>query len=231
MSQDLALLCIQRQIEALSFLPAVVQSSEYKKIVELITNITTAEQKHNVFMAGVGKNANIASKISQTLSSLGVPSAALNVTHLAHGDFGMIRPGDVIIHISRSGTTKEMLDAIDHIRFIFPDVIQVLIHCKQGKPINPALDSELFIGAVKEGDEHELAPTTSTTALLCILDCISVQVSANIGFSRHDFLRFHPGGALGELLKAEQKALDSLTLDEPLIAENLNDSAHLSGEL
>jgi arabinose-5-phosphate isomerase len=96
-----------------------------------------------------------------------------------------------------------MLEAIKHIKLIRPSVTQILIHCKKDKPKNENVNVELFIGAVAEGDEFGLAPTTSTTALLCILDCISVQVSHNIDFKRLDFLKFHPDGALGAMLKAE----------------------------
>ena len=201
---ELATQCIDRQIAALSRLHGVIQTSEYKKIVQLVTNVAKQNYGCRVMIAGVGKNANIASKISETMASLGIPSFYLNVSHCGHGDFGFIGPNDVIIHISRSGTTREMLFAIDHIRQIRPLVSQVLIHCKKDKPLNQNVEIELFIGAVAEGDEFGLAPTTSTTALLCTLDCISVEVSHAIGFQRIDFLKFHPDGALGDMLKAEQ---------------------------
>lgn len=204
MSTNLALQCIERQVQALSILPEIVSTSpQYQQIVTMVAELSQANDGRRVLMAGVGKNSNIAAKISQTMASLGIPSMAINVSHLGHGDYGFIGKNDVIIHISRSGTTREMLEGIEHIKLIFPDVKQVLIHCKPSKPENLNVDVELCIGSVAEGDEHGLAPTTSTTALLCILDCISVQVSNLIGFERMDFLKFHPDGALGEMLKAE----------------------------
>jgi arabinose-5-phosphate isomerase len=204
MSTNLALQCIERQVQALSILPEIVSTSpQYQQIVTVVAELSQANDGRRVLMAGVGKNSNIAAKISQTMASLGIPSMAINVSHLGHGDYGFIGKNDVIIHISRSGTTREMLEGIEHIKLIFPEVKQILIHCKPSKAENLNVDIELCIGAVKEGDEHELAPTTSTTALLCILDCISVQVSNLIGFERMDFLKFHPDGALGEMLKTE----------------------------
>lgn len=200
---ELATQCIDRQIAALSRLHAVIETNEYRQIVQLVFNAAKSGVRR-VLMAGVGKNANIASKISQTMASLGIKSFPINVSHLGHGDYGMIGEDDLIIHISRSGKTCEMLEGIEHIKTILPGVIQILVHCKKDKPKNPFIEKELFIGAVAEGDEFGLAPTTSTTALLCILDCISVQVSHNIGFQRLDFLKLHPSGALGEMLKAEQ---------------------------
>ena len=216
MDNSLALTCIERQITALQELPAIVQASpEYQKIVQLVTDLAAGDFGNRVLMAGVGKNSNIASKISQTMASLGIPSLAINVSHLGHGDYGMISQNDVIIHISRSGTTREMLEAMEHIKFIRPLVTQVLIHCKKDKPKNPNVDVELFLPNVVEGDEHKLAPTTSTTALLCILDCISVQASANIEFTRLDFLKYHPDGALGDMLKAEQSKTRTKDKPEP----------------
>lgn len=203
-SLDLAKRCIDLQIAALQELPSVIDSQDYKDIVQMVTDVAESENGQRVLMAGVGKNSNIASKISQTMASLGLPSMALNVSHLGHGDYGFIGKNDLIIHISRSGTTREMLEAMEHISLIRPDVKQVLIHCKRNKPVNQFCVKELFLPNVVEGDEHALAPTTSTTVLLCVLDCISVQASANIGFERLDFLKFHPDGALGEMLKAEK---------------------------
>jgi D-arabinose 5-phosphate isomerase GutQ len=200
---SLATQCIDRQVSALARLHSVIETEEYKLVTELVTEIAKMEYTARVMIAGVGKNSNIASKISETMASLGIPSFYLNVSHCGHGDFGFIGHNDVIVHISRSGQTREMLEAIKHIKLIRPNVNQVLIHCKKDKPKNEDVNVELFIGAVAEGDEFGLAPTTSTTALLCILDCISVQVSHNIGFKRLDFLKFHPDGALGAMLKAE----------------------------
>lgn len=203
MDNTLATQCIDRQVAALARLHAVIETEEYQIITELVTEIAKMNFTARVMIAGVGKNSNIASKISETMASLGIPSFYLNVSHCGHGDFGFIGPNDVIIHISRSGQTREMLEAIKHIKLIRPNVNQVLIHCKKDKPKNEDVNIELFIGSVAEGDEFGLAPTTSTTALLCILDCISVQVSHNIGFKRLDFLKYHPDGALGAMLKAE----------------------------
>jgi len=200
---ELATQCIDRQVAALARLHAVIETAEYNQIVEIVTEVAKQNYASRVLIAGVGKNSNIASKIAETMASLGIPSFYLNVSHCGHGDFGFVGPNDVIIHISRSGQTREMMVAMEHLKLIRPDVVQILIHCKKDKPANKFADVELFIGAVAEGDEFGLAPTTSTTALLCTLDCISVQVSHNIGFKRLDFLKFHPDGALGEMLKAE----------------------------
>jgi len=201
----LATQCIDRQVAALEQLHAVIETKEYNSIIELVSKVAKMNYQARVVISGVGKNANIATKISETMASLGIPSMYLNAAHTGHGDFGFVGPFDIVIHISRSGNTQEMITTMEHLSVIRPEVVQILIHCKAGKPKNKFAAVELFIGAVAEGDEFGLAPTTSTTTLLCILDCISVEVSHNIGFKRLDFLKFHPSGALGEMLKKEQE--------------------------
>lgn len=210
-SRALACTNITRQAAAITNLFDVVDTAPYQEIVNLLTVWCRDRPFQNrIIITGVGKNANIAAKISETMASLGIQSMNLNTAHTGHGDFGFIGPNDVIIHISRSGTTREMLETIKHVKVIRPDVVQILIHCKPTKPKNTEVDIELCIGEAKEGDEHGLAPTTSTTALLCILDCIAIEVSHNMGFKRLDFLKLHPDGALGAMLTAEKAKLDQL---------------------
>jgi len=193
--------CIDKQISALENLYSVIHTEEYKQIIDFLSTFT--DYSRRIIIAGVGKNANIATKISETMASLGLSTMPLNITHCGHGDFGYISPDDCIIHISRSGQTQEMLDVINYVKIIRPNVKQILIHCKKDKPKSNA-DYELFIGTVIEGDKEGLAPTSSTTALLCILDCISVTLSDLKGFTRMDFLKYHPAGALGSMLAAEK---------------------------
>jgi D-arabinose 5-phosphate isomerase GutQ len=197
---NLAKHCIDNQIDAMHNLYQVIESDEYKEIIEFLSTFTDYTKR--IILAGVGKNANIAAKISETMASLGLPTMPLNITHCGHGDFGFIGTNDCIIHISRSGMTDEMIQVINYVKVIRPEVKQILIHCCKDKPESKA-DFELFIGSVVEGDREGLAPTSSTTALLCILDCISVTLSDLSGFNRKDFLKYHPAGALGAMLKEE----------------------------
>lgn len=194
---------ITKQIAALQNLYKVLVDPVYTEIVDLLTKVAQTQYLRRIILTGVGKNANIATKIAETMASLGIPAFYLNTAHTGHGDYGFIGHNDVIVHISRSGTTREMLETAAHTKLIRPNVKQVLIHCKPTKPVCEHMDLELCLGKVEEGDEHGLAPTTSTTALLCALDCISIQVSHNVGFERMDFLKLHPDGALGDMLKAE----------------------------
>lgn len=195
---------IDRQIAALQNLYYVIETAEYKTVLQLLKDMPKDYSKR-IILCGVGKNANIATKISETMASLGIPSMYMNTSHAPHGDFAYVGPEDIVIHISRSGKTEEMLMVINHLKTIRPNVKQILIHCKKNKEPSNA-DYELFIGEVAEGDVEMLAPTSSTTALLCLLDCLAVEISKEMNFSRMDFLRYHPAGALGAMLKAEARS-------------------------
>lgn len=197
---DLAKNCLQSEITALSNLSSVLDSAEYLKILEHLSR--HADFSSRIIITGVGKNSNIAEKAAATFASLGVPVLSLNTSHCPHGDYGLIGPNDTIIHISRSGNTKEMLEVIHYVSNNFQNVTQILIHCNSKKS-HSECDYELWLGDVREGDEFGLAPTSTTTAILCILDTIAVVLSNKIGFKPLDFFRYHPGGSLGSSFKGK----------------------------
>lgn len=191
---NLAKICIDKEISGLQNLYSVIETAEYKNIVAFLSTFTDYQKR--IIIAGVGKNANIASKISETMASLGIPTMPLNISHCGHGDYGYISKDDCIIHISRSGNTKEMLEVINHVSESMSSVKQIMVHCNSMK-VKSACDYELWCGDVEEGDEYGLAPTTSTTTLLCVLDTIAVELSSRLGFKPFDFFKFHPAGSLG----------------------------------
>ena len=181
----------------------VIRTPEYSALVSFLYQSSIGGAR--LVITGVGKNANIATKISETMASLGVPSFYLNTSHVSHGDYGFLAIKDIVIHISRSGTTQEMLDVCKYLNDSKLVTAQVLIHCNPEIPRNPNVTMEICTGKVKEGDKHSLAPTSSTTALLCLLDAIAVTISDLRGFERFDFLKLHPCGALGAQLRKEQQ--------------------------
>lgn len=200
---------IAHQIDALENMYVMIDKdkSTYCQIIHHLMDIAKDQEfNRRIIITGIGKNANLATKASETFASLGIPSMYLNSCHYAHGDAGFIGPNDVVIHVSRSGKTEEMLFAAKHLRQIRPGVRQILLHC------NPELNSGVLsnfdisfcTGKAIEADTNALAPTTSTTLLLSLLDTIAINLSDHIGFSRKNFLAYHPGGALGAMLKAEQ---------------------------
>jgi arabinose-5-phosphate isomerase len=191
---DLIDTCIDREIAGLTGLREVVRSTEYQEIINHLSTFTDYSKR--IIVAGVGKNSFIAEKATASMASLGIPAMPLNITHCSHGDFGAVGPNDTIIHISRSGKTKEMLEVITYVSSIFPNVKQILIHCNSKKDPSSA-DFELWCGDVQEGDKFGLAPTATTTTLLCLLDTIAVELSHRLQFGPLDFFKYHPGGSLG----------------------------------
>ena len=192
------------QQQALMMLYGNLESEDYRRILwSLVDTAKDQEYNRRIIITGVGKNSNLATKASETFASLGIPSMYLNTCHYSHGDAGFIGPNDTLIHVSRSGTTAELLFAVDHLRQIKPTVNQILLHCNPD--LNSGIQSKFnHVFCTGESDTHNLAPTTSTTLLLTLLDTIAINLSDWIGFERKDFLKYHPGGALGKMLKDEQ---------------------------
>lgn len=198
---------LNEQADAVVMLRNVIEANpyQYDAIIEALWPVATGYYERRIIITGVGKNANLAMKASETFASLGIPSMYLNSCHYSHGDAGFIGPEDIVIHVSRSGTTAELVFAAEHLKKIRPDVVQILLHCNPDKKEHNAFDIEFCTGKAVESDVHRLAPTTSTTVLLALLDTIGINLSRMRGFERLDFLKFHPGGALGQMLKDETK--------------------------
>lgn len=191
-------ICIDNAIQALSNLEHIINTEQYSKIYYKLLKVAKSNNS-KIIITGLGKNAHIAAKISDTMVSLGIPAMYLDTVHYFHGNAGYISNNDIIINISRSGTTDELLNLMDHLSNHRPNIIQILIHCN--KSIDNTNTYNLYCGPINEGDEYNLAPTTSTTVILGLLDAISVQLSHDLNFTKEDFLSFHPGGALGKQLR------------------------------
>lgn len=197
----LAVGCINHQLKGIAELHHIVSKPVFSAIIEDLSQYN--DHSKRIVVAGVGKNANVAAKISETMVSLGIPSLALNVAHAAHGDFGFVGPKDAVIYISKSGKTKELVECAQHMRIIKPKVLQILLHLNSSLEASEFFDHNLCCGDVVEGDVNRLAPTSSTTTLLCALDTISVVLSHRIGWKPKDFLSYHPSGSLGDKLRLE----------------------------
>lgn len=196
------------QAQALDMLTSIVEK-DYRNYLEILAVLGVpglSDYEGRVIITGVGKNANIATKASETMASLGIPSMYLNTGHYSHGDAGFIGPNDVLVHISRSGKTEEMLGVVAHLRGIRPGVNQILLHCNPSLPddILKMFDYNFCTGRAIEIDDNKLAPTMSTTLLLALIDTFAINLSAARRFTPDDFLRFHPGGALGAQLRGEK---------------------------
>ena len=165
----------------------------FDKAVDLILNC-----KGKVIVTGVGKSGHIGDKIASTLSSTGTPSFFTNPLDVFHGDLGVMTPDDVVLAISNSGQTDELLRFIPMVLHMHIPIIGM-----SGNP-NSLLAKystiHLSVLVEKEACPLNLAPTSSTTAQLTMGDALAIALMEKRNFQPHDFAQFHPGGELGKRL-------------------------------
>ncbi|HWY24199.1 MAG TPA: KpsF/GutQ family sugar-phosphate isomerase [Nevskia sp.] len=151
-----------------------------------------------VVVTGMGKSGHIGSKIAATLASTGTPSFFVHPGEASHGDLGMITRQDVVIAISNSGETAEILTILPLIKRMGAPLIAMT--GKPGSTLAKSAEVHLDVTVAQEACPHNLAPTASTTATLAMGDALAVALLEARGFTQEDFARSHPGGALGRRL-------------------------------
>ncbi len=149
-------------------------------------------------VSGVGKSGIIGRKLAATLSSTGTPAVFLHPTDAIHGDFGIMAPGDILIAISNSGRTEELLKLIPTVRNLPNKIISIVGDCTS--PLAELSDICLDASVEKEACPLGLTPTASTTAAMVMGDALAVALLTAHGFDKHDFAASHPGGMLGARL-------------------------------
>lgn len=154
--------------------------------------------KGRVVVSGVGKSGHIGCKLAATLASTGTPAFFVHAAEAAHGDLGMITKDDVVIGISNSGTTSELLTIVPVLKREGTPLIAMT--SAPDSALAKHADVHLDIGVKTEACPLNLAPTTSTTATLALGDALAIACMAAKGFKSEDFARSHPGGALGRRL-------------------------------
>ena len=156
------------------------------------------QAKGRVVVTGIGKSANIGSKIVATLSSTGTPALFMHAADAIHGDLGMIQPDDCVLCISNSGNTPEIKVLVPLLKEVGSKLIALVgnVNSFLAKQADFVLDATIE----KEADPNNLAPTTSTTVALALGDALAVCLLSARNFDSNDFARLHPGGALGKQL-------------------------------
>lgn len=161
------------------------------------------ECKGKVVLTGMGKAGIIAKKISGTLASTGTPSIYLHPGEALHGDLGRVSRGDVVIALSHSGKTDELIRLLDHIKG--RDAAIVAITSLDDSPLATYADIAVCYGSVQEACPLGLAPTVSTSCMLALGDALAMTLMQMRDFQPEQFAEFHPAGALGRaLLKVEE---------------------------
>ncbi|MEQ7803163.1 KpsF/GutQ family sugar-phosphate isomerase [Priestia megaterium] len=171
-----------------------------------------------IIITGVGKSGIIGRKIAATFSSTGTPAFFLHPSEGLHGDLGMVTENDVVLAISNSGETEEVLNIIPSIKRIGSQLIGIV------GPLDSSLarksDLNISIGQVKEVCPLGLAPTTSTTLTLAIGDALAIALLKARGFKQENFAVFHPGGSLGKRLLLTVKDVINENRKNPMVLKS-----------
>jgi len=192
---------IQLESEAIQNIPV---NDSFEQAVDIIKH-----QVHNlalngkVVMSGMGKCGQIALNIATTLSSTGTPAVYLHPSEAQHGDLGILCKNDVLILLSNSGKTREIIELIMLSKILWPDVKVICITGKTDSPLANQSDVVLHTGDSEELCPLGLTPTISTTLMTVIGDIIVVELMKKINFSKKEYSKRHHSGYLGQKSKEE----------------------------
>ena len=190
---------ILKEIEAVSLIPV---NDSYKNAVNIIY-----EQVHNkggkLITSGMGKAGQIALNIATTFSSTGTCSVYLHPSEAQHGDLGILRENDVLLLLSNSGRTREIIDLISLAKVLCPDVKIICITGKSESELAQGSDVILYTGGAPEICPLGLTPTTSTTLMTIIGDILVVTLMEKIGFTKEEYSKRHHSGYLGSKSRNE----------------------------
>ena len=202
--------CRVLSLEANSILEAQKRIESYpdeaKSVDEIITLILNRSQLGGkILFVGVGKSGKIGAKLSATFSSTGTPSLSIHPTEAMHGDLGVLGTNDVVIAISYTGNTEEILSLLPYFEKRSIPVIALTgnLNSKLAKKSQFILNANV----TEEACPHNLAPTSSTTLALAMGDALAISIMKARGFTAEDFAKNHPGGTLGRRLQLQVKDL------------------------
>jgi arabinose-5-phosphate isomerase len=174
--------------------------------------------KGRVIVTGMGKSGHIGKKIAASLASTGTPSFFLHPAEAFHGDLGMVTSSDIVLAISNSGESTEIVNILPIIKRIGAQIIAM---CgRRASSLGRYAEYFLNIGVEKEADPCGLAPTASTTATLAMGDALTVALISSRNFTAQDFAVFHPGGALGRKLLLTVENVMHSGEDNPVITKD-----------
>ncbi|HVU07344.1 MAG TPA: KpsF/GutQ family sugar-phosphate isomerase [Verrucomicrobiae bacterium] len=183
------------EIAALKSVRAQLDKS-FDAAVETI--VATLKQRGKIVIVGIGKSGNVGQKIAATLTSTGSTAVVLNSVDALHGDVGIINDGDVILALSYSGESEELLNLLPALKRFSIKIISFTGNLKSS--LAKHSDISLNVKVPKEACPFNLAPTSSTTAMLVLGDALAMAVLDARGFKEKDFAKFHPSGAIGRAM-------------------------------
>ena len=183
------------ELAALKSVRALLDAS-FDDAVETI--VETLKQRGKIVIVGIGKSGNVGAKIAATLTSTGSTAVVLNSVDALHGDLGIINDGDAILALSYSGESEELLNLLPALKRFSVKIISFTGNVKSS--LAKHSDVSLNVKVPKEACPFNLAPTSSTTAMLVMGDALAMAVLAARGFTQKDFAKYHPSGAIGRAM-------------------------------
>jgi arabinose-5-phosphate isomerase len=207
----------------------------FDRAVDFITQ--ALDQRGKLVVVGIGKSGNIGQKISATLTSTGSTSVVLSSVDALHGDVGIVNDGDIILALSYSGESEELLNLLPALKRFSIRIISITGNARSALARHS--DAVLNVRVPKEACPFNLAPTASTTAMLVMGDALAMAVLQARGFKQSDFARYHPSGAIGramllrvgDIMRTGERnaiALEDLTVKEALLVMTRAKSGSLS---
>jgi arabinose-5-phosphate isomerase len=192
-------------LEALATRLEGPMAEAFDRAIDLI--LRCGAERGRVVVTGIGKSGIIAQKIAATLSSTGSPALFLHPAEALHGDLGVLMPGDVVVALSASGETEEILRLLATLKRKGDALVSFC--CRMDSTLAQASDVALDCGVAREACGLNLAPTASTTTMLALGDALAIAVSLRKGFKAEDFAELHPGGKLGKRLAKVRELMHS----------------------
>ena len=191
---------LERESQAILNIPV---TDDYGRAVDLIVEHVN-RRGGKLICSGMGKAGQIAMNIATTFSSTGTPAVNLHPSEAQHGDLGVLQPNDIMLLISNSGKTREIIDLVHLTRNLYPQIPMIVITGNPDSELSKMADATLVTGGAPEVCPLGLTPTTSTTMMTVIGDVLVVNVMKLTGFTREDYAKRHHGGYLGCLSRGEK---------------------------
>jgi arabinose-5-phosphate isomerase len=192
-----------------------------ESIDRAVTTVVEAlKQRGKIVIVGIGKSGNVGSKIAATLTSTGSTAVILNSVDALHGDVGIVNDGDVILALSYSGESEELLNLLPALKRFSIKIISLTGNLKSSLARHS--DVSLNVKVPKEACPFNLAPTSSTTAMLVMGDALAMAVLQARGFKQKDFAKYHPSGAIGRALLLKVGDIMRTGNRNAVAAENLS---------
>lgn len=183
--------------ESLAVRKIPVQEASYAKALDFIYE-RVALKGGKLVTSGMGKAGQIAHNIATTFSSTGTPSVFLHPSEAQHGDLGLLQANDVMLLISNSGKTREIVELVALVKNLYPEIPFIVITSNADSALGQSADTCLLTGNPSEVCALGLSPTTSTTVMTVIGDVLVVQMMKRIGFTNQAYSKLHHGGYLGD---------------------------------